>query len=744
MNSYRYKLLLTLGMVTAFCRQLGWRNMEMLISQFQDRLHFGVHSELIELMKLSTLNGARARTLFDAGFETIACIASSEAGSIENALLKAVPFQSEKVQEGDDREDLRKRKKIKNIWITGNCGMTAREAAESLIIEARKYLELEIGVTEIRWNKPTVCNKSLFNTHEDNTKDSLNIKLEDELSKDSSSQHIILSLPLQTKHEPLTRDTLVSNSSKVLEYDKTDDTYSGINLRTEDVVNEEEVEISFDGEEMSFHGEVKEHAISDNTNVDVKNPSYKVIKEDNVLVSSPILSGAKNISSQLKSQSIRDLRNTGSSTSVLKDETLWDSMNFTEAAIENITKLRTSEKMFSPDVSFGGEVEEKAVTSQNVTEKFSSKTISVKDISLFSSEGDTSSLFEASLPLDVIPSKLLNDVDKIIKIQTSKIFKQETTSDFVSLNSNSILNAFKSTLLDEDTDEDIKLVYEEDNKMSENEIETVLDLSKDAEVIETQNITETEVKNSYISPYKRCMENNHNGCIQPLAKKVKLNSKCALKDTKQLGNNKKSDNPQLSCQLSKSFSFQIGKNETKCYVLKKNDILNNFDIIENVNEAAVHLDIMTASTAINEVIGSNIIKHSRPKQNGSVPARLIKGIALYFGQDTCFYIDLASLEASFCEVKSKVISWLQRSSTKLRLMYLKSSYVNVKKCFGIDLLTDCVDISITEWLLNSDAKVPDLMFLVSALLNFSYFQYYLFKGLFRYREALLLTEKGSE
>ncbi|KAJ8727413.1 hypothetical protein PYW07_001532 [Mythimna separata] len=44
------------GMVTAFCRQLGWKNMEMLISQFQDRLHFGIHSELLELMKLPSLN----------------------------------------------------------------------------------------------------------------------------------------------------------------------------------------------------------------------------------------------------------------------------------------------------------------------------------------------------------------------------------------------------------------------------------------------------------------------------------------------------------------------------------------------------------------------------------------------------------------------------------------------------------------------------------------------------------------
>lgn len=708
-NCHCYKLLIILGMVTAFCHQLGWRNMQMLISQFQDRLHFGVHSELIELMKLSTLNGARARTLFDAGFETIACIASSEAGSIENALLKAVPFQSEKVLEGDDSEDMRKRKKIKNIWITGNCGMTAKEAAENLIIEARKYLELEIGDIEIKWSNPTVRNKWVSNTHDDNTdNNALNIKKEDELSNDSSSQRIIKPLPLHTKDEPLTRDTLVPDCTILPEHNKIDDTtYLSANLCPDDV-------------QENLHGDVKEYAISDNTNDDIEvNHTFgKGIKEVSLVVSSPILSGAKNTSSPANGQSLKDMSNTGSSPSILKDEILWGSMNFTEAVIENITKLRTSENIFSPDISFGGEFEEKTVKSQNLTEKLSCKSISaIKDISLFSSEGDTSSLFEESLPLDVIPSKLL-DIKKTL-IQTSKILKQETTSDFVSINSNSIINAFKSPLLDVDTDEDIKLVYEDDSINSENVLETVFTLSKDAEVIETQNICEAKFKNSYISPYKRCIEKDHDGSPQPLAKKVKIENKSSLKQTRLFGKNETSDNPKLSCQLSKMFNFEIGKNKTKCYVLKRNNILDNIDIITNCNEAAIHLNIMTATMATSEVIGSNIIKQSRPIPDELKPARLIKGITLYFGQDTCFYLDLESLGTLFYEVKSKLNNWLQRKSTKLRLLYLKTIYVNVKKCFDIDLTTDCVDISLTEWLLNSDEKVPGLTFLVSAFYNFN-------------------------
>ncbi|KAI8424100.1 hypothetical protein MSG28_002707 [Choristoneura fumiferana] len=113
-------------------------------------------AELLELMKLPSLNGMRARSLFDAGFETISSVASAEANVLENALYKAVPFQSEKEREGDDSDDIRKRNKIKNIWITGCCGMTTSEAAANLVSEARKYLEHEIG-GEIKWENKN-CN----------------------------------------------------------------------------------------------------------------------------------------------------------------------------------------------------------------------------------------------------------------------------------------------------------------------------------------------------------------------------------------------------------------------------------------------------------------------------------------------------------------------------------------------------------------------------------------------------------
>lgn len=135
---------LILFKVTAFSRALGWHNMELLISEFQDRLHFGISHELLDLMHLDSLNGVRARALFNAGVETVAQLANLDILSLENILHRAIPFESN--QNNDN-----KKKNVKSIWVTGKDAMSEREAAEILLREARTYLELEIGLVDVKW-----------------------------------------------------------------------------------------------------------------------------------------------------------------------------------------------------------------------------------------------------------------------------------------------------------------------------------------------------------------------------------------------------------------------------------------------------------------------------------------------------------------------------------------------------------------------------------------------------------------
>ena len=80
-------------MVTAFCGRLGWRCLEVLLDQFQSRLEFGVPPELVPLVRLSLVNGVRARALRRAGLERLIQVANSRPDQVEAALRNATPFQ---------------------------------------------------------------------------------------------------------------------------------------------------------------------------------------------------------------------------------------------------------------------------------------------------------------------------------------------------------------------------------------------------------------------------------------------------------------------------------------------------------------------------------------------------------------------------------------------------------------------------------------------------------------------------
>ena len=81
------------GMVAVFCKRLGWHTLELLLSQYQTRLSFGVQRELVDLVRVSLLNAARARTLYGQGLCTVAQLARATLSEVEKALRKAVPFK---------------------------------------------------------------------------------------------------------------------------------------------------------------------------------------------------------------------------------------------------------------------------------------------------------------------------------------------------------------------------------------------------------------------------------------------------------------------------------------------------------------------------------------------------------------------------------------------------------------------------------------------------------------------------
>ncbi|XP_046614510.1 DNA polymerase theta [Neodiprion virginianus] len=152
------------GMVTQFCKQLGWDCMELLFCQFQARLQFGVCRELLDLLRLPMLNGLRARSLYKEGIKCVADLATADELCVERALHKALPFESEKEQDGEHVLDAAKRNKVRSIFVTGRDGLTPYQAAVLLVQEARTLVQHELGVTEVHWKQDNVTSRNKLGT----------------------------------------------------------------------------------------------------------------------------------------------------------------------------------------------------------------------------------------------------------------------------------------------------------------------------------------------------------------------------------------------------------------------------------------------------------------------------------------------------------------------------------------------------------------------------------------------------
>lgn len=138
------------GIVTSFCNALNWELLGLLVSQFKDRLFFGVHQELLDLMKVPIINSQRARALFKAGYHTLADLSNADLLSIEKCLYDSISFDTQK-RDGESKYDEKQRNELRLVFITGKAGLTVPEAAKEISEGARKYLQNEMGVSAAVW-----------------------------------------------------------------------------------------------------------------------------------------------------------------------------------------------------------------------------------------------------------------------------------------------------------------------------------------------------------------------------------------------------------------------------------------------------------------------------------------------------------------------------------------------------------------------------------------------------------------
>lgn len=111
-----------------------------------------MHQDLVDLMRIPSLNGQRARALFAAGFQSLNAISTADVLAIEKCLHDAVSFDC-KQRDGESNYEAEQRNKNRMLFLTGRAGLTIAEAARIIIEEAREYLQNEMGSVNIVWSR---------------------------------------------------------------------------------------------------------------------------------------------------------------------------------------------------------------------------------------------------------------------------------------------------------------------------------------------------------------------------------------------------------------------------------------------------------------------------------------------------------------------------------------------------------------------------------------------------------------
>ncbi|XP_005345015.1 DNA polymerase theta [Microtus ochrogaster] len=148
------------GMITVFSNRLGWHNMELLLSQFQKRLTFGIQRELCDLIRVSLLNAQRARFLYASGFLTVADLARADVAEVEVVLKNALPFKSARKAVDEEEEAAEERRTMQTIWVTGRKGLSAREAAALIVEEAKMILQQDLIEMGVQWDPSSPLSSS--------------------------------------------------------------------------------------------------------------------------------------------------------------------------------------------------------------------------------------------------------------------------------------------------------------------------------------------------------------------------------------------------------------------------------------------------------------------------------------------------------------------------------------------------------------------------------------------------------
>ncbi|KAF5825747.1 hypothetical protein DUNSADRAFT_7203, partial [Dunaliella salina] len=126
------------GMVSSFCSQMGWSDLEHLVAKFQGRINTAVRSDIVELTGIPGVKGFRARVLYKAGLKTPEDVAACPIERLTEILIGA-SLGNKKMNDQQNNNAERRAARMIHQGAIEYCNAKA----SSLQAEAMELLELQ-------------------------------------------------------------------------------------------------------------------------------------------------------------------------------------------------------------------------------------------------------------------------------------------------------------------------------------------------------------------------------------------------------------------------------------------------------------------------------------------------------------------------------------------------------------------------------------------------------------------------
>lgn len=540
---------------------------------------------------------------------------------------------------------MEKRKKVRTVWITGMKGLTEREAAEMLIKDARRFLQLEMGLSEAKWDGSQ--------SEDEDNQDVLTLNVP---SKESCNLLIpnnsnIIGTKV-TESTPKKSTVLHSDTNK--ESDNTSSSSVSIGLELSPIsldlgklnenLHDKRMEKKKIEEIAKSHVKEKSHETKMCKEMRTLSEMYKIGGNSK-------FEGIQKFEDVQKFETVQKLDNVQSK----KIKNIEESPNFVQ--IKNFDNIQSTNK--------NTEKLQKSLTEENN-----------KSSSLFDSSSQ--SLFENSYEdgdqmNTCITSANLEDLEKSLgSLKTPE-------------NEEKIISIKNTTISSEDD-----FIPE-----SQKEIEPLLSLKTFKSVRKRSRADDTfEKEQQKSTPLKRSKGTKKPLTMQKRSKELQILQPC------------NTEQEETSVDLTNLKIINICGNNQLFDCFSK-ELSEQYKISLSIACSKIHHELK--ATIGRSLKRENSIENSKPSEKFCHKDRKVHGISICWGSNTVYYISLENEAHVKNYLKINLLKdVLKKSFLNVKIFDSKEQIKVLKLCLGIDFCAEIEDPKVGDWIMQPEEKEKNL------------------------------------